>query len=168
MEHSATVSDEVYERARLSRDARFDGRFFIGVKTTGIYCRPVCPANPPRSENVSFFPTAAAASEAGFRPCLRCRPECAPGTPAWAGTSTTVNRGLRLIAEGALDDSEAFGASMIRFAKPMGVRLASYGEVAIRQYQQARSAFSYRIANHLAGASCWIFLRSGQHPASNL
>jgi AraC family transcriptional regulator of adaptative response / DNA-3-methyladenine glycosylase II len=106
MEHSATVSDEVYERARLSRDARFDGRFFIGVKTTGIYCRPVCPANPPRSENVSFFPTAAAASEAGFRPCLRCRPECAPGTPAWAGTSTTVNRGLRLIAEGALDDSD--------------------------------------------------------------
>jgi len=102
----ATVSDEVYERARLSRDARFDGRFFIGVKTTGIYCRPVCPANLPRSENVRFFLTAAAASEAGFRPCLRCRPECAPGTPAWAGTSTTVNRGLRLIAEGALDDSD--------------------------------------------------------------
>ena len=106
MEHTATVSDEVYERARLSRDARFDGRFFIGVKTTGIYCRPVCPANLPRSENVRFFLTAAAASEAGFRPCLRCRPECAPGTPAWAGTSTTVNRGLRLIAEGALDDSD--------------------------------------------------------------
>ena len=93
-----------YERARLSRDPRFDGQFFVGVKTTGIYCRPICPANTPKRENIDFFPTAAAASEAGFRPCLRCRPECAPGTPAWHGTSTTVRRGLRLIAGGALDD----------------------------------------------------------------
>ena len=98
------IDEEVFERARLSRDARFDGRFFVGVRTTGIYCRPICPANLPRSENVMFFATAAAASEAGFRPCLRCRPECAPGTPAWAGTSATVQRGLRLIAAGALDD----------------------------------------------------------------
>ncbi len=97
---------EIYEQARLSRDARFDGRFFVGVKTTGIYCRPICPANAPKSENVSFYQTAAAAGEAGFRPCLRCRPECAPGTPAWAGTSTTVQRGLRLIADGALDDGD--------------------------------------------------------------
>ena len=97
---------QVFERARLSRDARFDGRFFIGVKTTGIYCRPICPANSPKSENVSFYSTAAAAGEAGFRPCLRCRPECAPGTPAWEGTSTTVQRGLRLIADGALDDRD--------------------------------------------------------------
>lgn len=95
-----------FERARLARDVRFDGQFFIGVKTTGIYCRPICPANPPKRENVSFYPTAAAASEAGFRPCLRCRPECAPGTPAWHGTSTTVRRGLRLIAAGALDDGD--------------------------------------------------------------
>jgi AraC family transcriptional regulator of adaptative response / DNA-3-methyladenine glycosylase II len=99
------LSNEVYERARLSRDARFDGQFFVGVRTTGIYCRPICPANAPKSENVSFFPSAAAAGEAGYRPCLRCRPECAPGTPAWGGTSTTVRRGLRLIANGALDDS---------------------------------------------------------------
>ena len=95
---------EVYERARLSRDARFDGKFFVGVRTTGIYCRPVCPAVAPKSKNVRFFPSAAAASEAGLRPCLRCRPECAPGTPAWGGTSTTVRRGLRLIANGALDE----------------------------------------------------------------
>lgn len=99
-----TTNNEIFERARLSRDARFDGQFFVAVKTTGIYCRPICPANSPRSENVSFFRTAAAAGEAGYRPCLRCRPECAPGTPAWAGTSTTVERGLRLIAEGALDE----------------------------------------------------------------
>lgn len=96
--------NEVYERARLSRDPRFDGQFFIGVKTTGIYCRPICPAVAPKSRNVTFYPSAAAAGEAGFRPCLRCRPECAPGTPAWSGTSTTVRRGLRLIANGALDD----------------------------------------------------------------
>ena len=99
-----TTTNEIFARARLSRDARFDGQFFIAVKTTGIYCRPICPANSPKSENVSFYRTAAAAVEAGYRPCLRCRPECAPGTPAWAGTSTTVRRGLRLIAEGALDE----------------------------------------------------------------
>ena len=99
------TQQDVFERARKSRDARFDGRFYIGVRTTGIYCRPICPANAPKSENVTFFPTAAAASEAGYRPCLRCRPECAPGTPAWSGTSTTVRRGLKLIANGALDNS---------------------------------------------------------------
>lgn len=104
MDSATAINSDIYERARLSRDARFDGRFYVGVKTTGIYCRPICPANPPKSKNVTFYPTAAAASEAGFRPCLRCRPECAPGTPAWAGTSTTVQRGLRLIAEGALED----------------------------------------------------------------
>lgn len=103
---SNTTDSEVFEQARLSRDARFDGRFFVGVKTTGIYCRPVCPANSPKRENISFYSTAAAAGEAGFRPCLRCRPECAPGTPAWEGTSTTVRRGLRLIADGALDDGD--------------------------------------------------------------
>ena len=98
--------NDIYERARLSRDARFDGQFFIGVKTTGIYCRPICPAVAPKSRNVTFYSSAAAAGEAGFRPCLRCRPECAPGTPAWSGTSTTVRRGLRLIANGALDDGD--------------------------------------------------------------
>lgn len=98
------LQEEIYERARLARDSRFDGQFYVGVKTTGIYCRPICPANSPKSKNVSFYPSAAAAGEAGFRPCLRCRPECAPGTPAWSGTSTTVRRGLRLISSGALDD----------------------------------------------------------------
>lgn len=95
---------EACERARQARDPRFDGRFFVAVRSTGIYCRPVCPAPTAKASNVSYFPTAAAAAEAGFRPCLRCRPETAPGTPAWQGTSTTVARGLRLIAEGALDE----------------------------------------------------------------
>jgi AraC family transcriptional regulator of adaptative response / DNA-3-methyladenine glycosylase II len=100
------LQSDIYERARLARDARFDGQFYVGVRTTGIYCRPICPANAPKRENITFFPSAAAASEAGFRPCLRCRPECAPGTPAWSGTSTTVRRGLRLISNGALDDGD--------------------------------------------------------------
>jgi len=90
-------------RALRSRDRRFDGRFFTGVTTTGIYCRPICPAPAPKRENVRFFPCAAAAEDAGFRPCLRCRPETAPGTPAWRGTSAVVSRGLRLVREGALD-----------------------------------------------------------------
>jgi AraC family transcriptional regulator of adaptative response / DNA-3-methyladenine glycosylase II len=94
---------ESCNRARLSRDPRFDGRFFVAVSSTGIYCRPVCPAPPARLHNVLFFPCAAAAQEAGFRPCRRCRPETAPGTPAWQGTSTTVSRALKLISEGYLD-----------------------------------------------------------------
>jgi AraC family transcriptional regulator, regulatory protein of adaptative response / DNA-3-methyladenine glycosylase II len=93
-------------RAICLRDARFDGRFFTGVKTTGIYCRPVCPARTPRSVNVIFYPTAAAAQEAGFRPCLRCRPETAPDLGAWRGTSNTVSRALTLIEFGALDDGD--------------------------------------------------------------
>ncbi len=94
---------KILERARLARDARFDGRFFIGVVTTGIYCRPICPVAPPKPGNVRYFPSAAAAAAAGFRPCLRCRPEASPGTPAWLGSSTTISRALRLIAGGALD-----------------------------------------------------------------
>ncbi|MFB9264444.1 bifunctional transcriptional activator/DNA repair enzyme AdaA [Bradyrhizobium erythrophlei] len=91
------------DRARLARDRSFDGLFFSGVRSTRIYCRPVCPVRPARSENVTFYATAAAAERAGFRPCLRCRPETAPGSPAWMGTATTVARGIRMIDEGYLD-----------------------------------------------------------------
>lgn len=105
------LDPEACERARLSRDPRFDGRFFIGVVTTGVYCRPICPVQPPRAENVRYFPSAAAAAESGLRPCLRCRPESSPGTPAWSGTSATVSRALRLIAEGALDEGTVAGLS---------------------------------------------------------
>jgi len=91
------------DRARLARDAAFDGLFFTGVRTTRIYCRPICPVRPARLENVVFFPSAAAAERAGFRPCLRCRPETAPGSPAWNGTRSTVGRAMRLIEEGFLD-----------------------------------------------------------------
>ncbi len=100
------LDDEACYRACKARDARFDGRFFTGVKTTGIYCRPICPARTPKRENVVFFPSAAAAQEAGFRPCLRCRPETSPELGAWRGTEATVARALGLIEAGALDEGD--------------------------------------------------------------
>ena len=96
-------TDICYEAVR-SRDTRFDGRFFTAVRTTGIYCRPVCPAVTPRRRNVVFYACAAAAEQAGYRPCRRCRPETSPGTPAWLGTSATVSRALREINSGYLDE----------------------------------------------------------------
>ena len=101
-------------QAFLTRDARFDGRIFCGVKSTGVYCRPICPARPPKAENMSFFPSAAAAQQAGFRPCLRCRPEASPDLGAWRGTSNTVSRALALIEAGALDggDVDALAARL--------------------------------------------------------
>src|SRR5262245_1431749 len=92
-------------QAVLSRDPRFDGRFFGGVVTTGVYCRPVCRVRPPKPENIRWFACAAAAEAAGFRPCRRCRPEAAPGTSAWLGSSAVVSRALRLISEGVLDET---------------------------------------------------------------
>jgi AraC family transcriptional regulator of adaptative response/methylated-DNA-[protein]-cysteine methyltransferase len=105
----------VCDRARLARDPAYDGKFFTGVRTTRIYCRPVCPVRPAQSRNVAFFPTAAA-ERAGFRPCLRCRPESAPGSPAWSGTATTVARGMRLIDDGFLDH-----ASVEALAEKLGI-----------------------------------------------
>jgi AraC family transcriptional regulator, regulatory protein of adaptative response / DNA-3-methyladenine glycosylase II len=90
-------------QAIYSRDRRFDGRFFAGVITTGVYCRPICPVPLTKPANVHWYPTAASAEAAGFRPCRRCRPHTSPGTPAWLGTSAVVSRALKLITEGALD-----------------------------------------------------------------
>ena len=92
--------------ARLRRDPAFDGLFFTAVRTTMIYCRPVCPVKQPLTKNVTFYPSAAAAERAGYRPCLRCRPETVPFSPAWNGTQTTVLRAVRLINEGALDEAK--------------------------------------------------------------
>jgi AraC family transcriptional regulator, regulatory protein of adaptative response / methylated-DNA-[protein]-cysteine methyltransferase len=97
------LSFEICNAARLRRDAEFDGLFFTAVKTTGIYCRPVCRVKQPLTRNVSYYPTAVAAERGGYRPCLRCRPESAPFCPAWNGTRSTVERALKLIARGALD-----------------------------------------------------------------
>ncbi|RZJ01288.1 MAG: DNA-3-methyladenine glycosylase 2 family protein [Brevundimonas sp.] len=106
MENAHELDQEACYRAVLTRDARFDGRFFGCVKTTGIYCRPVCPARTPKRENMFFVVSAAAAEEAGFRACLRCRPETAPDMGAWRGTSNTVSRALALIEAGALDEGD--------------------------------------------------------------
>ena len=110
------LDEDICYRAAKSRDARFDGRFFTAVKTTGIYCRSICPARTPLRQNVRFFACAAAAEEAGFRPCRRCRPDAAPGTPAWNGPSATVSRAVRLIERGALDE-----ASVDELAARVGV-----------------------------------------------
>src|SRR6202044_1626359 len=101
-----------------TRDARFDGLLFVGVTSTGIYCRPVCPARTPKLENCRFFGSAAAAQEAGFRPCLRCRPETAPDLASWRGTSNTVSRALALITDGALDGD---GTSVEKLAERLGL-----------------------------------------------
>jgi len=110
------LDDSACYRAVLTRDRRFDGRLFIAVTTTGVYCRPVCPARAPRRQNVRFYPSAAAAQEAGFRPCLRCRPEASPDLAIWRGTSNTVSRALGLIENGALDDGD-----VVALAERLGV-----------------------------------------------
>jgi AraC family transcriptional regulator of adaptative response / DNA-3-methyladenine glycosylase II len=92
----------VCEQARLSRDPRFDGLFFTGVTSTRIYCRPVCPAPAPKPRNIIYYPSAAAAEAAGFRPCLRCRPELAPGDGAWRRGDDAMARALKLIDAGLL------------------------------------------------------------------
>jgi AraC family transcriptional regulator of adaptative response / DNA-3-methyladenine glycosylase II len=97
------LDDDAFYRALTTRDPRLDGRVFVGVKSTGVYCRPICPARTPKRENVTFYASAAAAQEAGLRPCLRCRPESSPDLGAWRGTSNTVSRALGMIESGALD-----------------------------------------------------------------
>jgi AraC family transcriptional regulator of adaptative response / DNA-3-methyladenine glycosylase II len=109
---------DVCYRALQTRDARFDGRFFTAVTSTGIYCRPICPARTPMRKHCRFYASAAAAQQSGFRACLRCRPEIAPQSPAWSGTASTVSRAMARIAEGALDGPHA---SVERLADSLGV-----------------------------------------------
>jgi AraC family transcriptional regulator of adaptative response / DNA-3-methyladenine glycosylase II len=101
---TSRLDPRICDQARLTRDARFDGLFYIAVTSTGIYCRPVCPAPSPRVKNIRYSDSAAAASAAGFRPCLRCRPEAAPGSPLHRAKSELVGGALRLIEQGALDE----------------------------------------------------------------
>ena len=101
---SQLLDPAICEQARLTRDSRFDGLFFTAVKTTGIYCRPVCPAPTPKPRNIVYYPSAAAAAAAGFRPCLRCRPEAAPGSPLHHSSSALVSAALGLIEQGMLDE----------------------------------------------------------------
>lgn len=120
--HAATGLDfDTMNAARFARDPAYDGIFFIAVKTTGIYCRPVCRVRQPLTRNVNFFPSAAAAERSGFRPCLKCRPESAPFCPAWNGTKTTVERALKLIDGGALDGAKETGGTVETLADRCGI-----------------------------------------------
>lgn len=111
-----TLTAQQCQSARLARDPRFDGQFYTAVKTTGIFCRPICPAVAPKEENVEYFANAALALNAGYRPCLRCRPDSAPGSWAWQGTSTSVQRAIKLIEQGALQQQ-----SLAELAERLGM-----------------------------------------------
>src|SRR6202158_3951070 len=139
------VAPQPPSRARLSRDPRFDGKFFIGVRTSRVYCRHISPAPTAKKKNVRYFPTAAAAAEAGFRPCLRCRPECSPGTPAWLGTSNTVSRALRLIGESGLEDGGMEG-----LAERLGVGSRHLRRLFIRHLGATPSAVAQTRRLHFA------------------
>ena len=132
-------------RAVQSRDPRFDGWFFTAVHTTGIYCRPSCPAITPRAANASFFPSAAAAQAAGFRACLRCRPDAAPGSPEWDVRADVVARTMRLILDGAVDRVGVRGlAAMVGYSERQLNRTlvaeVGTGALAIARAQRAQTA----------------------------
>jgi AraC family transcriptional regulator, regulatory protein of adaptative response / DNA-3-methyladenine glycosylase II len=110
------LSATICQQARLARDPRFDGLFFTAVSSTGIFCRPICPAKAPAEQHVRYYFSAAAASAAGYRPCLRCRPDSAPGSAAWQGTQTTLKRAMKLIDEGALQQH-----SQAELAQQLGI-----------------------------------------------
>jgi AraC family transcriptional regulator of adaptative response / DNA-3-methyladenine glycosylase II len=104
---TCAINQTVCQQARLSRDPRFDGQFFTGVLTTGIYCRSICPAPAPHEKNVRYFDLAIQAANAGLRPCLRCRPDSAPHSHAWLGTQTSLKRAISLIEQGYLSGENA-------------------------------------------------------------
>ena len=139
------MTREVLDRARRSRDARFDGKFFIAVTSTKIYCRSICPAKVSKDCNVRYYATAAEAAAAGFRPCRRCRPEAAPGSPAWLGTSAVVRRALRMIQEGALDHS-----SVERLAERLGVGARHLGRLFTRHVGASPVAIAQTRRLHFA------------------
>lgn len=132
-------------RAVQAKDGRFDGWFFTAVLTTRIYCRPGCPAAPPKPENMSFYPSAAAAQEAGFRACKRCRPNAAPGSPQWNERADLVSRAMRLIADGVVDRdgvrglATQLGYSVRQVERQLLAELGS-GPLALARVQRAQTA----------------------------
>ena len=139
------LDDEQQYQAAISKDARFDGVFFIAVSSTGIYCRPSCPAITPKREHMRYYRTAAAAQEAGFRACKRCRPDASPGSPEWNIRADVVGRAMRLIADGAVDrDGVAGLASRLGYEQRQVRRLITAelgaGPLAIARAQRAQTA----------------------------
>jgi AraC family transcriptional regulator, regulatory protein of adaptative response / DNA-3-methyladenine glycosylase II len=139
------MDDDQRYAAASSKDARFDGVFFTAVRTTGIYCRPSCPAITPKRVNVTFYPTAAAAQQAGFRACKRCRPDASPGSPEWNVRSDVAGRAMRLIADGVVDRAgvDGLAASLGYSARQVGRLLTTEvgaGPLALARAQRARTA----------------------------
>src|SRR6202045_52380 len=139
------LDDEQQYQAAISKDARFDGVFFIAVSSTGIYCRPSCPAITPKRENMRYYRTAAAAQEAGFRACKRCRPDASPGSPEWNIRADVVGRAMRLIADGVVDGDGVGGlASRLGYEQRQVRRLVTAelgaGPLAIARAQRAQTA----------------------------
>jgi len=137
--------DEQRYQAAISKDARFDGVFFIAVTSTGIYCRPSCPAITPKREHMRFYRTAAAAQESGFRACKRCRPDASPGSPEWNIRADLVGRAMRLIADGIVDREGVEGlASRLGYEQRQVRRLITgelgAGPLAIARAQRAQTA----------------------------
>ncbi|RJQ74564.1 DNA-3-methyladenine glycosylase 2 family protein [Pseudonocardiaceae bacterium YIM PH 21723] len=132
-------------RAVQSKDARFDGWFFTGVHTTGIYCRPSCPAVPPKPQNMDFYPSAAAAQQAGFRACKRCRPDASPGSPEWNHRADAVGRAMRMIADGVVDRdgvpglAHRLGYSVRQVERMLRAELGA-GPLALARAQRAQTA----------------------------
>ncbi|MYS56366.1 helix-turn-helix domain-containing protein, partial [Streptomyces sp. SID6013] len=136
--------DGRYEAVR-SRDARFDGAFFFAVETTGIYCRPSCPAVTPKRHNVRFFPTAAAAQGSGFRACRRCRPDAVPGSADWNVRADVVGRAMRLIGDGVVDREGVAGLAVrlgysARQVQRQLTAEVGAGPVALARAQRAHTA----------------------------
>ncbi len=132
-------------RAVQSRDARFDGWFITAVTSTGIYCRPSCPAMTPKPANVRFYPSAAAAQQAGFRACMRCRPDASPGSPEWNARADVVARAMRLIADGTVDRQGVAGlAARLGYSERQLHRLlvaeVGTGALALARAQRAQTA----------------------------
>ena len=139
------MDDDARYRAVLGKDARFDGWFFTAVTSTGIYCRPSCPAITPKRANVRFHPTAAAAQLAGFRACKRCRPDATPGSPEWNGRADLVGRAMRLIADGIVDRDGVSGlAAHLNYSDRQLTRVLTEevgaGPLALARAQRAQTA----------------------------
>ncbi|NMH60833.1 DNA-3-methyladenine glycosylase 2 family protein [Alteromonas ponticola] len=126
---------EIYQAARESRDRRFDGKFFVAVKTTGIFCRPICPARLPAEQNVEYFTLAAQAIENGYRPCLRCRPDSAPGSCAWHGVNTTVTRAQALLSEIPIQSIEHIASRLGVTSRYLNKLFSEYLGVTPKRFQ---------------------------------
>ena len=139
------LDDDARYLAVRSRDARFDGWFFVAVTSTGIYCRPSCPSPPARASSVRFFPTAAAAQRAGFRACKRCVPDATPGSPEWDRRADVVGRAMRLIADGVVDRDGVPGLARrlgysARHLNRLLIAEVGAGPLALARAQRAQTA----------------------------